>query len=348
MRSCVELLADTSALLEPPLDAAGAPVEPVLLLDLQDAGKLSADDLKQLAEAVDAAHQVTVGVAEKRPPTAAGTLLRALTLTLLPTGADDAKATVRVPDPYAAAAELVASAAAAPRATVALNQVLRQTTLLGVRAGLAAESAAYSTLLAGPEFATWLAGRGPARTVDGNAERVRLTRDGDMMRIELARPERRNAVDAATRDALCDALLVTLRETTLQAELSGLGPDFCGGGDLDEFGTTPDAATAHMIRTARSPAWLMHLCRDRLVARVHGACVGAGVELPAFAGRVVAAPDSWFALPELAMGLIPGAGGTVSVPRRIGRWRTAWLVLNGARLDVPTAMRWGLVDEVAT
>ncbi len=81
-------------------------------------------------------------------------------------------------------------------------------------------------------------------------------------------------------------------------------------------------------------------------AEVHGACIGAGIELPAFARRVVAREDTWFQLPELAMGLVPGAGGTVSIPRRIGRQRTAWLALTSQRIDAETAWRWGLVDEL--
>ena len=52
-------------------------------------------------------------------------------------------------------------------------------------------------------------------------------------------------------------------------------------------------------------------------------------------------------LPEIAMGLIPGAGGTVSITRRIGRWRTAYLALSGLPIDAPTALDWGLVDEIA-
>jgi enoyl-CoA hydratase/carnithine racemase len=79
---------------------------------------------------------------------------------------------------------------------------------------------------------------------------------------------------------------------------------------------------------------------------VHGACAGAGVELPAFAGRVIADPGTTFLLPELAMGLIPGAGGTVSLPRRIGRERTAKLALSGEPIDAKTALDWGLVDEL--
>jgi enoyl-CoA hydratase/carnithine racemase len=83
-----------------------------------------------------------------------------------------------------------------------------------------------------------------------------------------------------------------------------------------------------------------------VTVRVHGDCIGAGLELPAFAGRVVAAPASRFRLPETAMGLVPGAGGTVSLPRRIGRARTAWLALSGEAINAGTALRWGLVDVV--
>jgi enoyl-CoA hydratase/carnithine racemase len=85
----------------------------------------------------------------------------------------------------------------------------------------------------------------------------------------------------------------------------------------------------------------------RARAEVQGACVGAGVELAAWAADVVAAEDAFFRLPEVAMGLIPGAGGTVSLPRRIGRQRTAWLAITGSRLDAATARAWGLVDRIA-
>nr|WP_322973265.1 enoyl-CoA hydratase-related protein [Actinacidiphila soli] len=67
---------------------------------------------------------------------------------------------------------------------------------------------------------------------------------------------------------------------------------------------------------------------------------------PAFAGSVRATADAAFRLPEVAMGLIPGAGGTVSVPRRIGRWRTLYLTLTGTALDNSHALSWGLVDAI--
>ena len=74
--------------------------------------------------------------------------------------------------------------------------------------------------------------------------------------------------------------------------------------------------------------------------------LGSGLEMAAYCGRVQASPDTVFGLPELSLGLIPGAGGTVSITRRIGRWRTAYLVLSGSRIDPATALRWGLVDAV--
>ena len=165
--------------------------------------------------------------------------------------------------------------------------------------------------------------------------------------LTLNRPAKRNAFSAEMRDALAEALQLVLADPSLEeVVLRGAGPAFCSGGDLDEFGTLPDPATAHAIRSTRNVARLLAACADRVRSEIHGACIGAGIELPAFTGHVVAAPDAFVQLPEVAMGLVPGAGGTASLPRRIGRQRTAWLALTGARLDAETALRWGLVDEL--
>jgi enoyl-CoA hydratase/carnithine racemase len=70
------------------------------------------------------------------------------------------------------------------------------------------------------------------------------------------------------------------------------------------------------------------------------------MEMPLFGRWVSAAPGTFFVLPEIAMGLVPGAGGTVSVPWRAGRWRAAWMAVTGARIDTTTALDWGLIDAV--
>jgi enoyl-CoA hydratase/carnithine racemase len=84
----------------------------------------------------------------------------------------------------------------------------------------------------------------------------------------------------------------------------------------------------------------------RLRVEVHGPCAGSGVELPAFAAHVMAQPDFTATLPEVSLGLIPGAGGTWSITQRVGRHRMALLALSGARIGAATALDWGLVDEV--
>lgn len=233
--------------------------------------------------------------------------------------------------------------AANPVAGTALALLLRSSAALTVPAALIAESATYSALQDGAEFHRWRSGR-PEREPEPGTDRVVAERSGDELRITLARPARRNAVDWRMRDALAAALATAVREPGLRVVLTGAGPDFCAGGDLDEFGSRPDPAAAHIVRLTRSPALLLHRLSARTTAYVHGACLGAGVELPAFAGRVLAAEDTRFALPELGLGLIPGAGGTVSLTRRISRWRTAFLALTGMAVSAQDALRWGLID----
>lgn len=217
-----------------------------------------------------------------------------------------------------------------------------------VAAGLIVESLAYSTLLAGPEHARWLDGRGRRGPRHFDADPVRVERHGHRLELALARPENRNAFSAAMRDALFEALALPQLDPTVEVvRITGDGPTFCSGGDLDEFGTTPDPVRAHEVRTRRSVGAALHRCPARTEVHVHGRCVGAGVELPAFADHVIADPDTTFHLPEVAMGLIPGAGGTVSLTRRIGRQATARFALAGDAVDAATALTWGLVDAVA-
>ena len=174
-----------------------------------------------------------------------------------------------------------------------------------------------------------------------------LERAGNRLEIRLNRPARHNAFSSALRDALCEGLGVALADPSIdEVVLLGEGDSFCSGGDLDEFGSFPDPAQAHAVRTTRSPALLIARLAGRIRSEIHGACIGAGIELPAFTDRIVACEDCFIELPEVKLGLVPGAGGTVSITRRIGRQRTAWLGLSGRRIDARTALAWGLVDEV--
>lgn len=253
------------------------------------------------------------------------------------------------PRPWVAAtfAEVEAAVLASPAAAGVLVEVLRATELLPVPVGVAVESMAYSMLQHGDAFRRWLSQRHETRPRRAAADPVSIARTGDRLDVVLGRPEVHNALDARMRDSLVEAFeLVALDPSIREVHLRGAGPSFCSGGDLSEFGTTRDAGEAHRIRTSRSVGLALHACADRVTAHVHGACVGAGVEISAFAHRVEAATGTTFRLPEVRMGLVPGAGGTVSVPRRIGRHRSAYLALTGRSLDAATALRWGLVDAL--
>ncbi|MFE0748932.1 enoyl-CoA hydratase/isomerase family protein [Gordonia sp. NPDC058843] len=245
------------------------------------------------------------------------------------------------------------------RATVSANPVAAQicedvlrTTLpgTGIRPGLTTESLAYSTLQAGPEFARWLAGKGRCAFHEQD-DAVLLDRLGNVLTITFNRPDRHNAFSNALRAGLIDGLNVALTDESITSIVfTGNGRSFCSGGDLVEFGLLNDPADAHLARTRHSPALLLDAVRVRLgaalEAHVHGAVLGSGLEMAAYCGTVIARSDAVFGLPELRLGLIPGAGGTVSIPRRIGRWRTSYLAMSGLRVGAETALSWGLIDDV--
>jgi hypothetical protein len=236
-----------------------------------------------------------------------------------------------------------------PVAAGVLVQVLRAMPTLDLLAGLTLESLAYSTLQGGSEFAAWLRGRQPSREPERPASGppVLLHRSDGRLEIVLNSPETRNALSVAMRDALAEAFkLVAMDAAIREVHVRGNGPCFSAGGELAEFGTRADPATAHRIRMLRNPARYLAQHGARYHFHVHRACIGAGIELPAFAGRLTAAANTFFQLPELSMGLIPGAGGCVSLCRRIGPQRTAWMAMLGKRVSAQRALEWGLIDAV--
>ena len=262
-------------------------------------------------------------------------------------GEEVASADVVVPD-LAAARAIEKRVETWPIAAMTLVQVLRSSALLPAQQALDVESMAFSTLQGGEEFTAWQHSgkRGPPLPEQAG-DAVLLSRDGALVEAVLNRAGTRNAISVEMRDAWVEVLqLLEADESVEELRFRALGACFSAGGELHEFGLAPDPATAHWVRTVHSPARLLARLGARVSFFVHGACIGSGIELPAFAARLVAHPDTFFQLPELQMGLIPGAGGTVSIARRIGRQRTAWMVLTGRRINARTALDWGLVDEL--
>ena len=230
---------------------------------------------------------------------------------------------------------LVAQVLSQPAAAAVIAELLRALPGMSVEQGLLAESLAYGVLQASEGHARWLAGVAPAEPAVPGQLDVALA-DG-VLTLVLNRPAAENAIDRPLRDALHEAFATAALDPSIATvRLLARGRSFSLGADLAEFGTTRDPAAAHAIRR----------CADRLEAHVQGPCVGAGLEMAAFARRVTATSRAWFQLPELAMGVLPGAGGCVSVSRRIGRQRTALMILSGRRISADVALRWGLVDAL--
>nr|WP_235677100.1 enoyl-CoA hydratase/isomerase family protein [Mycolicibacterium porcinum] len=273
------------------------------------------------------------------------------TFTLTERPAQDRRV-VRVDSVEQALGELTERCRTWPQAAAVCDDVLRAIDPAGpTRAGLITESLAYSTLQSGSEFRRWLSERGPAAAPQ-LPEPVQAHREGNTLHVRFNRPQRHNAFSTDARGALLEALEVARLDPSVdELVLGGNGRSFCSGGDLAEFGSFADPASAHLARTRHSPALVLDELTEKLGRRcraeVHGQVLGSGLEMACYCGWVSCHPDATLGLPELALGLIPGAGGTVSITRRIGRWRTAYLVLSGRTIDAATALAWGLVDEVA-
>lgn len=230
-----------------------------------------------------------------------------------------------------------------PQAAAVTVGLLRILPGMSPAAGLLAESLAYGVLQGSAEHATWQEGKRPAGPPPGM---VTMHREAEGLDIVLHNPVP-SAIDREARDQLFEALSLAVCDPSIRPiRLLARGRAFSLGADLAEFGTTRNLATAHLIRARTLPAHMAWQCADRLEARIEGACVGAGLELAAWAKRIEATSDAWFQLPELAMGVLPGAGGCVSLTRRIGRQRTALMILSGRRISARTALAWGLVDAL--
>ena len=285
---------------------------------------------------------VVVDVADD-PADDVGEALAALPVVSVAVGAGGESWDLALDDPGPALDGLRAN----PQASVVAAQTLRLGSRLSLSDALLVESLAYATLQAGAEHARWLAGRGRRTRRDLDQPRIDVSDHGGSVTVTLNRPRLLNLFDAAMRDQLVDVLKALVAGADDRpVVITGAGGNFCAGGDPAEFGAVSDPATAHLIRSRANAAPWMAAIADRVTALIDGSCVGAGIELAAFCATVTATERARFRLPELSMGLIPGAGGTVSIPARIGRQRTlAWLLTN-AEVDADEARRWGLVDEL--
>ncbi len=176
---------------------------------------------------------------------------------------------------------------------------------------------------------------------------LRSVRDGAVQRITLARPERRNAFDAALIDELTGAF--TAVGDARVVLLSGEGASFSAGADVEWMRASVELTREGNVADALRLRRLLEAvdgCPAPVVARVQGHALGGGCGLVACSDIAIAAPDAVFAFSEVRLGIIPAVISPFALAK-IGPSAARRYFLTGERFDAATALRIGLVHEVA-
>jgi 3-hydroxyacyl-CoA dehydrogenase len=175
---------------------------------------------------------------------------------------------------------------------------------------------------------------------------VRLERMGDVGLILVDHPPV-NALSQAVRKGLIAALARVVADTSLHAAvIACAGRTFIAGADIREFDRTPTAGPAEV--TTQDLVRALDACPKPVVAAIHGTALGGGFEVALACHSRIIAPDGFVGLPEVRIGIVPGAGGTQRLPRLVGPLMALEMITSGRHVPADEAMSLGLVDEVAT
>ena len=179
-------------------------------------------------------------------------------------------------------------------------------------------------------------------------ETIILSKTGDVAEIALNRPRVLNAYNMQMRDDMSQALEAVQDDPDVRCVLlRGEGDRaFCTGADLTEFGTAPSRVIARQVRWERD-VWGQFLSLDKpIVAALHGYVIGSGIEMAMLCDIRIASEDAIFGLPEAALGMLPAAGGSQTIPRTVGRSRALEALLGNERMDAAKSLEIGLVHRV--
>ncbi len=179
-------------------------------------------------------------------------------------------------------------------------------------------------------------------------ETILLEKRGAVAWVTLNRPRALNAYNVRMRDELYETLGMLAQDDEVRAVVvRGAGDRaFCAGADLTEFGTAPSQAIARQVRFERD-VWARLLgLRQPLIAAVHGYCLGSGLEIALCCDLRLASPEARFGLPETGLGMIPAAGGTITMPRIVGLARAMDALLTGRMMEAAEAEQARLVNRI--
>lgn len=177
---------------------------------------------------------------------------------------------------------------------------------------------------------------------------ITYEKKGHIALVTLNRPEQLNAFSIGMRDDLFEILQAIRDDDEVRAGiLKGAGPKaFCAGADLSEFLSAPAPVAARRVRRQRD-VWELFLSLPQpMLAAVHGYVLGSGIEMALCCDMRLASEDARFGLPEVALGIIPAAGGTQTLPRLIGKSKALELLLTNEWIDAHEAHRIGLINRV--
>lgn len=178
------------------------------------------------------------------------------------------------------------------------------------------------------------------------SEHVRIDRNGPVLHVTLARPERRNAITVAMYALLASTIDEAAADPSVRLiSFSGEGQDFAAGNDLRDFIETPDRASGEI------PVWrflrALASCETPLIAAVHGNCVGIGTTMLLHCDLVIAEEGTRFSMPFVDLGLVPEAGSSLLFPMLAGRRLAARYLLLGEPFGTKEALEMGLASHSA-
>ncbi|MGH9025133.1 MAG: enoyl-CoA hydratase/isomerase family protein [Acidimicrobiia bacterium] len=177
---------------------------------------------------------------------------------------------------------------------------------------------------------------------------VTYDRDGAIAVVTLRRPRQLNSLDAATAAALLAASARAAEDADVRAVvITGEGKAFSAGADIKEFGSLETAEEFRFfLRDLEAACRAWELLPQPVIAAVNGMALGGGLELALGCDLRVADPGARFGLPEIKLGILPGAGGTQRLPRLVPLAVATQMILSGEPIDAAEALRIGLVNEV--
>ena len=163
--------------------------------------------------------------------------------------------------------------------------------------------------------------------------------------VKLNRPEVRNALNMATRRQLADHFTALGSDPTVRAiVVTGDTQAFAAGADLTEMA---EASPVDMMLRNVQRFWVpIASCPKPVIAAVNGFALGGGCELAMHCDIIIAGTGAKFGLPEVRVGIMPGAGGTQRLTRAVGKFQAMRMIMTGAMISADEALRMGLASEV--